>query len=341
MRWRSLLSLAACSLASAAAVAAPSFVPVYETNFPDPFVLVAKGGFVAYSTNDGLNLPMASSKDLVHWSPVMDPARPGKRLDGMPVLAPWSKAGFNWAPEVMRVGEKYVLYYTASSRKLDKQCVGAAVASDPFGPFVDTSTEPLLCQADLGGTIDADAFRDSDGKLYLYYKNDGNRVGKSSAIWAQQLAPDGLSLTGQPVAIERDSKPWQQKLVEAPSMVRVPGGGYQLFYSGGYFGWNDDQRISPYAMGYATCSSPLGPCKDAPDNPVLHSFNDREAGCLSGPGHQAIFQVAGRSFIAFHAWSATKGCRKADDKRFLYVAPLSWTNGKPVIGMGLRDQAAR
>ena len=341
MRWRYLLSLVALALVPAAAVAEPSFVPVYETNFPDPFILVIKGGFVGYATNDGINLPMAASSDLVHWTPVMDDAHPGKRLDGLPELGSWAKKDSTWAPGVIQIGNQYMLYYTAAHATLNRQCVGVAVATNPRGPFRDTSIAPLVCQADLGGTIDADAFRDNDGNLYLYYKNDGNRVGKSSAIWAQQLAPDGLSLTGQPVAIERDSKAWQQKLVEAPSMVRVPGGGYQLFYSGGYFGWNDDQRISPYAMGYASCSSPLGPCKDAPDNPVLHSFNDREAGCLSGPGHQAIFQVAGRSFIAFHAWSATKGCRKADDKRFLYVAPLSWTNSKPVIGMGLRDQAAR
>ena len=82
---------------------------------------------------------------------------------------------------------------------------------------------------------------------------------------------------------------------------------------------------------------PLGPCKDAPENPILHSFNDQEAGCLSGPGHTSIFQVGGRHFIAFHAWSATKGCRKADDKRFLYVAPLFWKDGKPQIGMSLRE----
>lgn len=342
MRWRFLLGLAALALAPVAGLAAPSFVPVYETNFPDPFVMVAKGEFVAYSTNDGLNLPMASSKDLVNWAPVMDPARPGKRRDGMPVLAPWAKAGFNWAPEVLRVGATYILYYTASSRKLGKQCVGAAVASDPFGPFVDTAADPMLCQADLGGTIDADAFRDGDGKLYLYFKNDGNRVGKSSAIWGQRLSDDGRSLIGTPVSLAHDERPWEQKLIEAPTMVRVPGTAhYQLFYSGGYFGWNDDQRISPYAMGYAACATPLGPCKRASNDPILHSFNDREAGCLSGPGHQSIFSVGSRNFIAFHAWAATKGCRKADDKRFLYVAPIRWENGKPVIGMGLRETAAR
>ena len=253
----------------------------------------------------------------------------------MPVLAAWVREGKTWAPEVQRVGTNYLLYYTADSRKLDRQCIGVAVAASPRGPFRDSSAAPMICQEALGGTIDANTFRDTDGQLYIYYKNDGNRVGKVAQIWGQRLSGDGMTAIGEPVAIARDTKAWEQRLIEAPTMVRAPTG-YQLFYSGGYFGWNDDQRLSPYAMGYATCTTPLGPCVPAPANPILNSFNDRRAGCISGPGHQSIFTVGQRSFLAFHAWAATKGCRKGDDKRFLYVAPLSWENGKPVIMNSLR-----
>ncbi len=335
---RFALAAAALTLASAPAAAAePSFVPVYRTNFPDPDVILTKDGFVAYSTNDGANLPMATSKDLVNWTAAMDPTKPGKKMDGMPVLASWVKEGATWAPEVERVGASYLLYYTANNRKLDRQCVGLAVADNPLGPFRDTSDKPLVCQADLGGTIDANIFRDSDGKLFLYYKNDGNRVGKVSEIWGQRLSDDGRQVIGNPVSLLRDTKGWEQRLVEAPSMVRTATG-YQLFYSGGFYGWNDDQRISPYAMGYATCTAALGPCTPSGDNPILHSFNEKLAGCISGPGHQSIFSVGPRQFVAFHAWAATKGCRKSEDKRELYVAPISWKDGKPVIGMSLRQR---
>jgi beta-xylosidase len=318
------------------AAAEPSFVPVFRDNFPDPQIVVHQGEFIAYATNAGINLPMLSSRDLVHWSWVMRPDEPGKRLDGMPELAPWVKEGFTWAPEVMKIGEKWLLYYTANHRKRDVQCLGVATADNPRGPFRDSSAEPLVCQFDLGGTIDADPFRDSDGKLYLYFKSDGNRVGKGTAIWGQRLADDGLSVTGAPVALVKDDKQWEWKLVEAPTMVRAPAG-YQLFYSAAFYGWDPNERLSRYATGYATCSGPLGPCVDAPENPILHSFNDREAGCLSGPGHTSIFSVGERRFIAFHAWAATKGCRKDVDKRYLYVAPLFWKDGKPVIGPSLRE----
>jgi hypothetical protein len=119
-------------------------------------------------------------------------------------------------------------------------------------------------------------------------------------------------------------------------MVHSPAG-YELFFSGGFFGWNvEEGGLSPYAMGYASCTGPLGPCTAAKENPILHSFNDREAGCLSGPGHQSIFQVGTRMFISFHAWEASSGCRKQDDKRYLYIAPIFWKDAKPQIGPSLR-----
>jgi beta-xylosidase len=235
----------------------------------------------------------------------------------------------------MEVGGRWLLYYTANHRKKDVQCIGIAVADNPTGPFRDTSAEPAVCQFDLGGTIDANPFRDTDGKLYLYYKSDGNRVGKGTAIWGQRLSVDGLSVQGAPVSLIRDDKPWEMKLVEAPAMVRSPAG-YQLFFSAAYYGWDEKQRLSPYATGYAGCSGPLGPCEDSPDNPILYSFRDKDAGCLSGPGHPSIFSVGQHKVIAFHAWSASSACRKNKDERWLYIAPMVWKDGKPQILRSLR-----
>lgn len=341
MVWRAVLKnlTIAASLICIGSVASgePAFVPVLMENFPDPFVLLHGGRFIAYSTNDGPNVPVATSTDLVHWQFATTPE--GKKRDALPRLGSWAKAGFTWAPEVLRIGDRYMLYYTASDVKRNAQCIGVAVAADPMGPFIDTSPEPIVCQADLGGSIDADAFRDADGKLYLYFKNDGNRVRKPAAIWGQQLAPDGMSVAGAPVELIHDDRPWEQRLVEAPTMVHSPIG-YELFFSAAYFGWNEDQRLSPYGMGYANCTGPLGPCTKSTDNPVLHSFNDRESGCLSGPGHQSIFKVGTRSFISFHAWQANSGCRKVDDRRFLYLAPIFWKDGKPQLGPSLRARPA-
>jgi beta-xylosidase len=329
------LLLGAAPMAAVGAAPPPSFVPVFAENFPDAFVLSTPGGFVAFSTNDGPNVPMATSTDLINWRFVTDPS--GKKADALPQLPAWARTGFTWAPEVMKIADKYVLYYTANHRKLDLQCIGSAVSDSLTGPFVDRAPAPLVCQAEKGGSIDASPFRDKDGKLYLYWKSDGNRIRQGTRLWGQQLAVDGQGIVGQAVDMGlTDNDPWEQHVIEAPTMVRTPDG-LALFYSGGFFGWSGPEPQSPYAMNYAMCNGPLGPCHDASNAPLLHSVNEPgKAGCLSGPGHQSIFRGPGGTFIAFHAWAATRGCRKADDKRYLYVAPFGWYRGQPLIAPSLR-----
>ncbi|TFI59689.1 glycoside hydrolase [Sphingomonas parva] len=317
----------------AAAAAEPLFAPVLARDFPDPFILADSGRYVAYATNGPKgepNVQTAVSDDLRRWTPARD---------AMPDLPRWARNGSTWAPEVLELERGYVLYFTARHRRSGLQCVGAATSADPLGPFVSAAPEPLVCQLALGGTIDASPFRDAEGGLYLYFKNDGNNpaADKPAEIWGQRLSPDGLRLEGAPVALLRNDAPWEGRVVEAPTMVRRPGG-YTMLYSANDYGWQAHQRLSSYAIGYAACEGPLGPCRDAPDNPLLYSFNSRGAGCLSGPGHQAVFEAEGRSFIAFHAWAATPGCRPLEARRYLYVAPLGWDGAKPRIGPSLKPR---
>jgi predicted NBD/HSP70 family sugar kinase len=293
---RVLVLLVVALLLSACGGGTTSFTnPVYNRDFPDPFILKVGDTYYAYATNgNGSNVQTATSKDLVHWT-----AGP----DALPKLGSWDFAGNTWAPEVVARGDgSYVLYYTASS---GTQCVGRAVAKSPQGPFVDTFKSALVCQKSLGGSIDPDA---SGG--YLYWKNDGNSIGKPTQIWAQRLSADGLRLVGPRRAIERNGdQAWEGSVVEGPEMVRHDGR-YYLFYSGGAY--NDDS----YAVGYASCSGPLGPCKDAPENPIL------KTGCRAhGPGHNTF---AG-PYIVYHAWNP------AHTKRALWLSRLDWKDGKPVV----------
>src|SRR5690242_19719628 len=156
------------TVAPTPAATGPTFKnPVLASDFPDPFVLKVDNLYYAYATNGaGKNIQRATSPDLVHWS---------MKGDAMPALASWARIGGNlvWAPEVIPVGGKYVMYYTARDKASDKQCVGVAVSDTPDGRFKDSNDHPLVCQADQGGTIDPDPFQDGD-KLYLYFKNDGN-----------------------------------------------------------------------------------------------------------------------------------------------------------------------
>ncbi|RKH54680.1 glycoside hydrolase family 43 protein [Corallococcus aberystwythensis] len=306
-----------------------SYPPVFRANFPDPFILEHEGRYLAYATNDGANVQMAASTDLTTWQLLTDDAASGRKHDAMPVLPPWVKEGFTWAPEVLRTEAGYVLYFTARHAANGLQCIGVATSRDPLGPFTSDAAAPLVCQEALGGTIDASPFRAPDGQLYLYFKNDGNHsaFNKPTELFAQRLSPDGLQLVGEPVSLVRNDKPWERHVVEAPTMVER-GGAYFLFFSAGDYGWQDSERVSSYAIGYATCEGPLGPCVDAPTNPFLASASQP---CLSGPGHQTVFQAGGRDLMAFHSWSATQACGPLKQGRFMHIAQLSWENGVPRI----------
>lgn len=338
-----LLALAAMLFAAGAGAtqrqtAAPQFDgPVLRANFPDPFVLPYGDRYLAYATNmhgDRANVPMAFSTDLVNWNLMARGGDPDSFHDALPDLPRWAERGRTWAPEVIQIGDRFVLYFTARHRERQQQCIGAAVASQPRGPFIAQGTAPLVCQHELGGTIDASPFRDADGQLYLYFKNDGNDRSARTAtqMWAQRLAADGLSVVGEPTPIARNDAAWEGEIAEAPFMVRR-GDRYILFYSANFFGWGERDRLSPYATGYAVCQTPLGPCTDAPANPILVSRE--QPSCLSGPGHPAIFEAQGRQYIAFHAWAARRGCRRGEDSRYMHILPLEWSGDVPVIG-GLR-----
>lgn len=318
---------------------ARSMVPVFRIDFPDPFILRHDGRFFAYATNATelrANVQMAESTNLTAWRSLKRPD--GTLHDAMPQLPAWAQPGWTWAPEIGRIGERFVLYFTARERQSDLQCVGVATASDPRGPFVGDDSGPLVCQRDEGGTIDASAFVDRDGQRYLYFKSDGNnpRVLRPSRIFVQKLSTDGLTLVGEPRSLLRNDRHWEWRVVESPTMVRNGEGGYTLFFSANHFGWENDQRLSNYAMGYARCESAMGPCVKAPENPILRSYNTRRVGCLSGPGHQTVLQHGGRTFLVFHAWAATRTCQPAGRGRYMYIAPLAWRGDTPVIGNSLR-----
>lgn len=286
--------------------------PVYDMNFPDPFVLRAGDTYHAYSTNDAdANVPTLQSRDLVRWK---------KGPDAMPDLASWVTPGDTWAPEVLhREGGGYILYYTAASTAEGRQCLGRAVSDLPEGPFVDRDERPFVCQPDEGGSIDASPFVDEDGTPYLLWKNDGNAVGRDTYIYAQEMSADGLELVGDSVRLLKQDAAWEGELIEAPAMWGRDGE-YYLFYSANAY------YDESYAVGYATCEGTLGPCEKAPENPILSTG----AGAV-GPGHVTVIEDGeGETWVAYHAWPPD-AVGSEFPGRVLWLDPLAWERGKPEV----------
>lgn len=305
---------------------------VLDRDFPDPFLARLAGSFHGYATGTGggapANVQHIASPDLTRWS------EPSEALphDNLPA---WVDRSYPqvWAPEVMEVAGRYVLYFNArhasltrtetppeGPRVLKRQCIGAAVADAPEGPFVGID-EPLVCAEAPWGAIDASPFRDGDS-LYLYYKDDGNCCGRGSALYVQGLSPDGLAPVGprHRLLANNDSPgpedDWEWQVVEAPTMVKR-GRAYFLFYSGNFFGNKN------YSVAYLRCRTPRGPCTDLGENPILWSHPGQP---VIGPGHQTLLDRGGRSYVFFHGWNVDPDAKAQPGvhKRCLYVGRVRW-----------------
>jgi beta-xylosidase len=314
-----VLTLLGCSSSSppatpepAAASEVPTFTnPVFAENFPDPGVISADGTWYAYGTNNAsANVPVMTSPDLVTWAP---------QGDALPEVGSWAAAGHTWAPEVVGAAGGYLLYYTARSKATDRQCIGVAYASAPGGPFADKSDQPLICQADEGGSIDASPYLGEDGKLWLHWKNDGNAVGQPTYLYGSALSADGRSLTGESARLLRNDAAWEDHLIEAPQLVRHDGRLY-MFYSANAY----DKDV--YAVGYAECDTPLGPCRKAAENPILKS-----SPAAAGPGHSFLVATpSGQTWLLYHAWPPD-AIGSVVPGRQLWLDRVDWVDGKPVV----------
>lgn len=295
--------------------------PVIPSDFADPFVLRVGETFYAYATNAlGKNVQAAKSTNLTSWSDL---------ADAMPALPAWAKANasLTWAPSVLARGSRFVLYYTARHIASGFQCIGRAMADSPEGPFVDESDAPLVCQVaaeqPLCGSIDASPFVDDDGNAFLLWKSDENAEAcKADArLWSQKLTADGLALEGTAAELLRRDKAWELPLIEGPSMTKHDGK-YYLFYSANW--WESPN----YAVGYATCSGPVGPCeKKSTDAPLVTSRD----GAL-GPGGQEFFtDTTGKLWMSYHGWSSPIVGYSNGGARALRIDPISFAGGVPTL----------
>jgi arabinan endo-1,5-alpha-L-arabinosidase len=319
------LAVAAPAATAATRSHAHGIAPVIDDNFADPDILVVKGVYYAYATNnEGQNVQLRTSRDLKHWT---------RHPDVAPVLGDWvGPCSFApggptdncvWAPRVEKVAGGYALYYTARDATSPRQCIGVATSTSPLGPFKPVGSEPLVCPngengtTDLGGAIDAGTYSEN-GQQYLLWKADGNCCeGKTAIIYLQKMSADGRTLTGPPVELIRRDQPYEGNVVEAPTLLKRHGT-YYLFYSANdFFGAN-------YRTAYATSSTLEGPYTKAKTELMT---TDRFQERVRGPGGQAIFPNRdGSTSIAFHGWDPTYTYRA------MYVSTLAWSaDGVPSV----------
>lgn len=285
----------------------PPAALLLDHEFADPSLLQVGDTYFLYATGTAsTNVQVGRTDDFVEWTQL---------ADALPTLPGWAEPGFTWAPAVaaMGGGSEYVLYFVARDRASGDQCIGVATSHLPEGPFSSTTAQPLVCQVDLGGSIDPYVFID-DEQPFLLWKNDAPSYGAEPWLWIQPLSQDGVALVGAPTALLHPDRVWEGGVVEAPALVRRHDT-YYLFYSA------NDYASAQYAIGYARAPTLLGPYRKTP-GPLLAS--QQIAGVI-GPGGQDILERGEMTWLVYHSWDPTM------TYRYLRLDRLVWNGDTPVL----------
>jgi arabinan endo-1,5-alpha-L-arabinosidase len=315
------------------AVSAKAFSnPVLDHDFPDPAVILAPDGFYyAYATQtlrDGhwINIQVARSPDLISWEHLGD---------ALPTKPAWAGETQDfWAPSVLRDGDRYIMYYSATPDVCHEprrgHCLAIATATSPAGPFVDMGM-PLLLGMGFE-YIDPMAFHDpATGKNLLYWGSGFQpiKVQELSADW-MSFAPDSSPIDLiWPNPVENAFP----RLVEAAWVV-FRDGYYYLFYSG-------DNCCGPdaeYGVMVARSCSAMGPFETLEEaRGVPHSLMLVRNEQWLAPGHNAMVEdKAGQLWIVYHAIDVNRPKQRQEDqensRRILLIDRVEWHDGWPHVG---------
>jgi len=250
--------------------------PIRLADTADPGVVRADGRWYIYYTSSGGRYqgryPIITSDNLTSWTAIGYIFPPGQK----PAWA--SKSQHWWAPEVHRVGQKYIAYFTTREDSTNRFVIGAALADKPTGPFRDVG-KPII-RTEGVGIIDVTLFSDPvSGKNFLIWKEDRNDFvpQEPTPIMMQEMTADGLHPVGKSREIMRNDLRWEGVLVEGPSLV-YNDGWYYIFYSGNEF------ATDLYAVGVARSRNVWGPYEKH-GSPILTQDKN-----FSGPGHQFVIK---------------------------------------------------
>lgn len=311
----SLLALLLCTSVPAGAAKKQTYTnPVINVSAPDPTVLRDNDGtYWLYATENTRNVPIYRSDDLVDWKLVgtafTDETRPQMVPDGS-----------IWAPDIQKIGDKYVLYYSKSRWGGEWECgVGVAVADRPQGPFTDKGKLFISKEIDVQNSIDP-FFIEDNGHKYLFW-------GSFRGIYGIELSDDGLSL-----------RPGAQKvriagtLTEGTNIIRH--GDY--YYLVGSAGSCCEGERSTYRVVMARSKDLFGPYEDRYGKPALDngfSLMMERSPEVIGPGHNANFVTddLGNWWMLYHGFDAAD----PDAGRKVYLDKIVWgADGWPAVDGG-------
>lgn len=311
-----LCCLAACSSSSSKTEDDPEnqpknvyHNPVINYSLPDPSVIKGEDGyFYLYATENIRNLPIHRSKNLVDWEYVGTAFTNDTRPDFEP------KGGL-WAPDINKIGDKYVLYYSMSVWGGEWTCgIGCATADKPEGPFKDHGKMFRSNEINVQNSIDP-FYMEDGGKKYLFW-------GSFRGIYGIELSDDGLSIK------------------EGAKLRQVAGTAYEGTYihkKDGYYyffasiGTCCEGLKSTYTTVVGRSKKLFGPYVDKSGKKMLDNHHEvliHKNDAFVGTGHNSeiVTDKAGNDWMFYHAVST-----KNPGGRVLMMDKVDWKDGWPSV----------
>jgi arabinan endo-1,5-alpha-L-arabinosidase len=286
----------------------------------DPSTIVREGDtfWVFYS---GRGVPSLHSKDLVTWQRGPDVFKDAPEWISKEVP---KNDGEYWAPDLMKVGGRYLLYYSVSSFGAMHSAIGLATnpTLDPENPAFQWTDQGSVVRSHEGGdfnTIDPAIFQDDDGKLWLAFGSQwsGLKLVELDPATGKRLKPDDAMI---PIAGGQS--------IEGAYIYKRKGF-YYLFVNRGDC---CQGAKSTYHITVGRSKDVKGPYTAKDGSPMLDGGGmlvlDVKTGTLTGAGHAGIIEKDGKSWFSCHFEADDRMAGKAT----LGVMPIQWSeDGWPEV----------
>ena len=306
--------------------------PEFDATNPDvhdPVVAKENGKYYMFTTGWGVGL--MSSQDLKTWKLEESPLNPIPEW-AMNLIPAYK--GHTWAPDLIKVGDKWWLYYSCSTFGKNISAIGVACNKtlDSGSPDYRWEDQGMVIMSEPGKTdwnaIDPNVIMDENGDPWLTFGSfwDGIQLVK--------LKKDMKTCDGEPVTIARRRNPdsvahlqptANTNAVEAP-FITYKDGYYYLFVSYDYCckGIN-----SNYKTAVGRSKSVAGPYIDKEGKDMAETGGTvlvAEDADYSGVGHCSVYEFDGKWYIVAHGYD-----KRRNGASKLYIRELNWKDGWPEI----------
>lgn len=300
--------------------------PVFEPILADPTVVrdPNTGYFYTYGTQDDWGdgngsriVPVLKSENLVDWTVE------GQAFSKKPN---WKSAGGIWAPEVVYVDGKFLMYYAYSVWGDPNPGIGVAVSNNPAGPFTDKGRLFDSKEIDVPNSIDP-FYWEEEGQKYLFWGSYSNLP--TQGTYGIALSEDGLDLPNI-------SDKFKIAAGDFEAVILHKRDGYYYFI--GSKGHCCNGVNSDYRLLVARSKNLKGPYLDKEDRDIRERGNGtlllkgNDAFVGTGHGSRIITDDLQNDWILYHGIDLKKGkVSSGATRRVLMLDRIIWEDGWPTI----------